>query len=132
MLDRAHQALVKLALEPEWEARFEPNTYGFRPGRSVQDAIGALFQMLCFQDKYVLDADIQGCFDNIAHVPLLNKLATYPKLRQTIKGWLNAGVLADGTWQPTERGSPHVTCQVIPPPMFKEFPMVGGGEQIES
>ena len=64
MLDRAHQALVKLALEPEWEARFEPNTYGFRPGRSVHDAIGALFQMLCFQDKYVLDADIQGCFDN--------------------------------------------------------------------
>jgi RNA-directed DNA polymerase len=107
MLDRAHQALVKLALEPEWEARFEPNTYGFRPGRSAHDAIGALFQMLCFTDKYVLDADIQGCFDNIAHSPLLDKLATYPKLRQTIKGWLKAGVLADGTWQPTERGSPQ-------------------------
>ncbi len=60
MLDRAHQALVKLALEPEWEARFEPNTYGFRPGRSTHDAIGALFQMLCFKDKYVLEADIQG------------------------------------------------------------------------
>jgi len=107
MLDRAHQALVKLALEPEWEARFEPNTYGFRPGRSVHDAIGALFQMLCFKDKYVLDADIQGCFDNIAHSPLLAKLATYPKMRQTIKGWLKAGVLADGTWQSTERGSPQ-------------------------
>jgi RNA-directed DNA polymerase len=51
MLDRAHQALVKLALEPEWEAWFEPNTYGFRFGRSVHDAIGALFQMLCFKDK---------------------------------------------------------------------------------
>src|SRR2546426_2320328 len=86
--DRALQALVKQALEPEWEARFEPNSYGFRPGRSVHDAIGAIFQMLCFKDKYVLDADIQGCFDNIAHYPLLNKLATYPKLRQTIKGWL--------------------------------------------
>ncbi|MBV9356084.1 MAG: reverse transcriptase N-terminal domain-containing protein [Chloroflexi bacterium] len=107
MLDRGHQALVKLALEPEWEARFEPNTYGFRPGRSVHDAIGALFQMLCFKDKYVLDADIQGCFDNIARRPLLDKLATYPKLRRTIKGWLKAGVLADGDWQPTERGSPQ-------------------------
>ena len=107
MLDRAHHALVKLALEPEWEARFEPNTYGFRPGRSVHDAIDALFQMLCFKDKYVLDADIQGCFDHIAHFPLLDKLATYPKLRRTIKGWLKAGVLADGTWQPTERGSPQ-------------------------
>jgi len=107
MLDRAHQALVKLALEPEWEARFEPNSYGFRPGRSVHDAIGALFGMLCHKDKYVLDADIQGCFDNIAHSPLLDKLATFPTLRRTIKGWLTAGVLADGAWQPTERGSPQ-------------------------
>ena len=107
MLDRAHQALVKLALEPEWEARFEPNSYGFRPGRSVHDAIGALFGMLSHKDKYVLDADIQGCFDNIAHSPLLDKLATYPTLRRTIKGWLKAGVLADGTWHPTERGSPQ-------------------------
>jgi RNA-directed DNA polymerase len=107
MLDRAHQALVKLALEPEWEARFEPNSYGFRPGRSVHDAIKALFGMLSKKDKYVLDADIQGCFDNIAHTPLLDKLATYPTLRRTIKGWLKAGVLADGTWQPTERGSPQ-------------------------
>ncbi len=107
MLDRAHQALVKLALEPEWEARFEPNSYGFRPGRSVHDAIGALFGMLCHKDKYVLDADIQGCFDNIAHSPLLDKLATFPTLRRTIKGWLTAEVLADGAWQPTERGSPQ-------------------------
>jgi RNA-directed DNA polymerase len=107
MLDRAHQALVKLALEPEWEARFEPNSYGFRPGRSVHDAIGALFGMLCHKDKYVLDADIQGCFDNIAHSPLLDKLATFPTLRRTVKGWLTAGVLADGAWQPTERGSPQ-------------------------
>jgi RNA-directed DNA polymerase len=107
MLDRAHQALVKLALEPEWEARFEPNTYGFRPGRSVHDAIATLFQMLCFKDKYVLDADSLGCFDHLAHLPLLDKLAPYPRLRRTIKGWLTAGVLANGDWQPTERGSPH-------------------------
>ena len=68
MLDRAHQALVKLALEPEWEARFEPNSYGFRQ-RSVHDAIGALFGMLSHKDKYVLDADIQGCFDNARTLP---------------------------------------------------------------
>jgi RNA-directed DNA polymerase len=51
MLDRAHQALVKLALEPEWEARFEPNSYGFRPGRSAHDAIEAIFSSSCFQPK---------------------------------------------------------------------------------
>ena len=64
MLDRAHQALVKLALEPEWEARLEPNSYGFRPGRSAHDAIQAIFGATCKKDKYVLDADIQGRFDH--------------------------------------------------------------------
>jgi RNA-directed DNA polymerase len=107
MLDRAHQALVKLALEPEWEVRFEPNSYGFRPGRSAHDAIQAIFAATCLKDKYVLDADIQGCFDNIAHRPLLDKLNTYPAMRRTIKGWLRAGVLANAQWEPTERGSPQ-------------------------
>ena len=107
MLDRAHQALAKLALEPEWEARFEPNSYGFRPGRSAHDAIGAIFTATCHKTKYVLDADIEGCFNNIAHRPLLDKLGTYPAMRQTIKGWLTAGVLAAGEWTATERGSPQ-------------------------
>src|SRR5215831_17707836 len=62
MLDRAHQALVKLALEPAWEARFEPNSYGFRPGRSCHDAIDAIHFAINKQAKYVLDADIQACF----------------------------------------------------------------------
>ena len=107
MLDRAHQALVKFALEPEWEAKLEPNSYGFRPGRSVHDAIGAVFQATCLKAKYVLDADIEGCFNNIAHPPLLDKLQTYPAMRRTIKGWLKAGVLMDGAWTATERGSPQ-------------------------
>src|SRR5262245_24154285 len=107
MLDRAHQALVKLGLEPEWEARFEPNSYGFRPGRSVHDAIGAIFGATCQKEKYVLDADIAGCFDNIAHQPLLDKLTTYPKLRRTIKGWLRTGVMAGNILEATERGSPQ-------------------------
>jgi RNA-directed DNA polymerase len=107
MLDRAHQALVKLALEPEWEARLEPNSYGFRPGRSAHDAIAAIFTACAQKEKYVLDADIAGCFDNIARQPLLDKLATYPTLRRTIKGWLKAGVLDGGSFQPTQRGSPQ-------------------------
>src|SRR5262249_33487877 len=73
MLDRAHQALVKLALEPEWEARFEPNSYGFRPGRSAHDAIAAIYNEIVSKPKYVLDADIRGCFDHIAHPTLLSK-----------------------------------------------------------
>jgi RNA-directed DNA polymerase len=64
MGDRAAQALVKLALEPEWEARFEPNSYGFRPGRSCHDAAQALWASLNQKAKYVLDADIAKCFEH--------------------------------------------------------------------
>src|SRR5215831_19083251 len=110
MLDRAHQTLVKCALEPEWEARFEPHSYGFRPGRSVHDAIGAIFTVIGKQSKYVLDADIAGCFNTIAHAPLLAKLQTFPLLRRTIKAWLKAGVLEDGVFAPTEAGTPQGGC----------------------
>lgn len=63
MYERALQALVKLALEPEWEALFESNSYGFRPGRCCQDAIEAIFNSIRYKPKYVLDADITKCFD---------------------------------------------------------------------
>jgi retron-type reverse transcriptase len=56
--NRAAQTLVRLAQEPEWEARFEPNSYGFRPGRSTHDAIETIFNAIRYQPKYVLDADI--------------------------------------------------------------------------
>lgn len=58
MSDRAVQALTKLALEPEWEAQFEPNSYGFRPGRSAHDAIEAIFNQI-FQF-----ADFKTTFEN--------------------------------------------------------------------
>jgi RNA-directed DNA polymerase len=64
MMERAKQALVKTALEPAWEAVFEPNSYGFRPGRSCHDAIGAIFLGIRYKPKFVFDADIKGCFDH--------------------------------------------------------------------
>ncbi len=107
LLDRAHQALVKLALEPQWESRFEAHSYGFRPGRSCHDALAAIYLGIRQRPKYVLDADIRGCFDNIAFAPLLAKLNTYPRLRQTIKAWLRAGVLYDGVLSATTTGVPQ-------------------------
>src|SRR5262249_46748327 len=101
---------VKYALEPEWEAKFEPHSYGFRPGRSGHDAIGAIFTIIGKQPKYVLDADIAGCFNTIAHAPLLAKLQTFPSLRRTIRAWLKAGVLEDGVFAPTEAGTPQGGC----------------------
>jgi RNA-directed DNA polymerase len=62
MEQRARQTLGKLVLEPEWEAHFEPNSYGFRPGRSAHDAIEAIFKGIRMQAKLVLDADIAKCF----------------------------------------------------------------------
>lgn len=107
MHDRALQALVKLALEPEWEAQFEPNSYGFRPGRSVHDAIGAIFCAIRIKAKYVLDADIAKCFDRINHEALLEKLNTFPTLRRQIKAWLKSGVMDGKTLFPTSEGTPQ-------------------------
>lgn len=107
MLDRSKQSLIKLALEPEWEAVFEPNSYGFRPGRSCHDAIGAIFNAIRYKPKYVFDADIAGCFDNISHDALVEKLHTYPATRQLIKAWLKAGTMEGVAFAKTEKGTPQ-------------------------
>ena len=105
--NRAEQALAKLALEPEWEARFEPNSYGFRPGRSAHDAVEAIFKSLSHQAKFVLDADIRKCFDRINHQAILLKLQTFAILRRAIRAWLKAGVIEDNKLFPTLQGSPQ-------------------------
>ena len=107
MKDRALQALVKLALEPEWEARFEPNSYGFRAGRSCHDAIEAIFNAIKHKAKYVLDADIAKCFDRIDQEALLNKLNTFPTIRRQIRAWLKAGVMDGRQLFSTSEGTPQ-------------------------
>ncbi|MBK9102947.1 MAG: reverse transcriptase N-terminal domain-containing protein [Austwickia sp.] len=81
LIDRAIQAMVANALEPEWEARFPNRTYGFRPGRGCHDAIEAIFG-LCGKRKslraWVLDADLKAAFDNISHDHLLTMLDGFP------------------------------------------------------
>jgi len=107
MKDRALQALIKLALEPEWEARFEPNSYGFRAGRSCHDAIEAIFNAIRYEPKYVLDADIAKCFDRINHESLLKKLNTFPTIRRQVRAWLKAGVMDGKQLFPTSEGTPQ-------------------------
>jgi len=103
--NRAEQTLVRLALEPEWEAHFEPHSYGFRPGRSCHDAIEAIFHGICHKPKYVLDADIAACFDRLDQSALLHKLHTFPTLRRVIHGWLKAGVWDGVDFKPTQKGA---------------------------
>jgi RNA-directed DNA polymerase len=109
LMDRAHQARVKNALEPEWEARFEPRSYGFRPGRSCQDAGASLFSTLKGKSKrvWILDADLAAAFDKISHPFLLEALGTFPG-KGMIARWLKAGVFeAEKGFTPTEEGTPQ-------------------------
>lgn len=78
--DRVMQAIAKNALEPEWEAKFEPCSYGFRPGRSCQDAIGRIYQIVTPHKKkhWCVDADITGAFDNIQHNIIQSALGRFP------------------------------------------------------
>jgi RNA-directed DNA polymerase len=119
MLDRAKQALAKMALEPEWEAVFEPNSYGFRPGRSPHDALEAIFNCIRRKPKFVLDADLKGCFDNISQEALLKKLCTYAHMRHAVKAWLKAGVVDNHVFTPTEKGTPQGGV-ITPPTMWQK------------
>lgn len=109
ILDRARQARARHALEPEWEARFEPKSYGFRPGRGCHDAIEAIYQVVKGKNprrQWILDADLQGAFDHIDHDFALGLIGLFPG-RGMIRAWLKAGVIADGRFAPTEQGAPQ-------------------------
>jgi RNA-directed DNA polymerase len=103
IIDRVMQAIVKNALEPYWEARFEPASYGFRPGRSCHDAIAKVFGIARpnKRKKWVLDADIEGAFDSISHEKLLEVIGPFPA-RELLRQWLKAGYVEMGTLHATE------------------------------
>ena len=108
--DRCHQGRVRAALEPEWEARFEPKSYGFRPGRGCHDAIQAIYTV-CRGPRakrvWALDADLAAAFDKIDHSRLLESLGSFPA-RDLIRDWLKAGVIEAGKgFAPTEEGTPQ-------------------------
>src|SRR5487761_1043032 len=109
IFDRAQQAQVASALEPEWEARFEPKSYGFRPGRGCHDAIEAIFHVARGPNPsrcWILDADLAAAFDRIDHSHLLASLGTFPA-RELVEQWLKAGVVEQGRFTPTEEGTPQ-------------------------
>src|SRR5258708_14264342 len=97
LIDRCHQARVKSAVEREWEARFEPRSYGFRPGRGCHDAIESLFSTLKGKSArvWILDADLAAAFDKISHEHLLGMLGGFPA-KGMIAGWLRAGIFEAG------------------------------------
>ncbi|HEY9865285.1 MAG TPA: reverse transcriptase N-terminal domain-containing protein, partial [Candidatus Obscuribacterales bacterium] len=105
--DRVRQALVKSALEPQWEARFEGESYGFRPGRSAHDAMSRIFQSIYKDEYFILDADISKCFDQIDHDYLLSKIDCPSIIKAQIRQWLKAGVMDNGIFNAIEAGTPQ-------------------------
>jgi len=123
LIDRCHQARVRNALEPEWEARFEPRSYGFRPGRSCQDAIGAIYASChgpLAKRLWALDADLAAAFDKISHDHLLSAIGSFPA-REMIRDWLKAGVFEPGKgFAPTGEGTPQGGVST-PPTQLRTF-----------
>lgn len=105
--DRVMQAIVKMALEPEWESRFEANSYGFRPGRSAHDAVKAIWLAAnqTGASQIIVDADISGCFDNIDHAALLALLPDH--FKDIVHRWLKAGVVELGNRSESTAGTPQ-------------------------
>jgi RNA-directed DNA polymerase len=110
LMDRCHQQRVRQALEPEWEARSEPRSYGFRPGRGCHDAVEAIYNTCkgpMTKRVWALDADLAAAFDKIDHDHLLAALGSFPA-RDMIRGWLKAGVFEAGKgFAPTGEGTPQ-------------------------
>jgi len=107
--DRILQALASSALEPEWEARFEPKSYGFRPGRGCHDAIEAIFNTVHGhnpQRRWILGADLAAAFDRLDHNHILSQIGTFPA-RGLVERWLKAGVVEQEWFTPTGEGSPQ-------------------------
>lgn len=109
IVDRCKQFLVKLAIEPEFEARFETNSYGFRPGRKASDAISRIRTHMTFGNSpvWVFDADIRKCFDRIDHNYLLYKCGLPEPFHSQIKAWLQAGIFEEGKIFSSIEGTPQ-------------------------
>ena len=97
--DRTVQAVLKLVLEPIFEADFQPSSYGFRPGRRAQDAIAEIHYLASRSYEWVLEGDITACFDEIDHTALLDRMrrrVVDKRVLGLVKAFLKAGILTEG------------------------------------
>ena len=108
--DRVVQAALKLVLEPVFEADFQPLSYGFRPGRRQHDAIAEIHQYATSGYEWVLEADIKACFDEIGHVPLMDRLRARIKDKRIlalVKAFLKAGIMTPDGEEESYSGTPQ-------------------------
>ena len=105
--DRIYQEILRMALEPEWEAKFEPISYGFRPKRRQHDAIGRIYYNIrSGQWCWVFEGDFKSCFDTLSHNFILKQLKGFPYIN-LVKRFLEAGYVDNGVYNETEEGTPQ-------------------------
>jgi len=109
--DRVVQAALKLVLEPIFEADFRPCSYGFRPNRRAHDAIAEIHHLATAGYRWVLDADIEACFDRIDHPALMDRVRARLKDKRVlalVKAFLKAGIMTElGERNETTSGTPQ-------------------------
>ena len=105
------QAALKLVLEPIFEADFLPVSYGFRPNRRAHDAVAEIQRFGTQGYRWVLDADIEACFDRISHTALLGRVRARVKDKRVValvRAFLKAGIMTElGDHQDTHTGTPQ-------------------------
>jgi RNA-directed DNA polymerase len=136
MKDRGMQALHLLALDPVAESIADPNSYGFRKGRSTADAIRQCYNILgrSQSSQWILEGDIKACFDQISHEWML---AHIPTDKTILRKWLKAGFIDENTLHPTEAGTPqggiispvaaNLTLDGLEKVLRERFPQQGNG-----
>jgi RNA-directed DNA polymerase len=109
--DRVVQAALKLVLEPIFEADFQPCSYGFRPKRRAQDAIAEIHFLAIHSYEWVVEADIEACFDAIGHTALMDRVRHRiedKRILMLLKAFLKAGILSEeGVNRETIAGTPQ-------------------------
>ena len=132
MEDRAKQMLMKLVLEPEWEAKFEINSYGFRPGYSTADAKWCIARQLQGGPKFFLDADIEKCFDRIDHEYLLTQLNTTKRFHNQIKSWFKTGIMRKTSEESSEINKAGIPQGGVLSPLLMNIALHGMETAVEN
>lgn len=125
--DRVYQNVAKMALEPQWEVRFEATTYGFRPQRSCHDAVMRIYNACSGGKKqWIFEGDFKGCFDNLNQSFILEKIKEFPR-KELIKRWLQCGYVENGVYHETEVGSGQGS---LISPLLANIALTGMEEQL--